>query len=80
MKSQKGNSIIWVLVVIVILVGVYFVMKANKGGEFNYETQPTNTGVSGGGIVEETSDLSAELNSIGADLDSVDVEGVDSDL
>ena len=80
MKSQKGNSIIWVLVVMVILVGIYFVMKANKGGEFNYEIPPANTGVTGGGSVEETSDLSAELDSVGADLDGVDVEGIDSDL
>ncbi|MBP6855269.1 MAG: hypothetical protein KBD26_02210 [Candidatus Pacebacteria bacterium] len=78
MKSQKGNSIIWVLVAIVILVGIYFVMNTNKGKEFNYEVETLDTNVNE--QVSGDAELSAEINSIGTDLDSVDVEGVDSDL
>ena len=63
----------------------YFLTKANKDPEFNYNTNvPTNNNsypnTNTNGQMNSNSDLSAEFNSADSEFNSIDVEGVDDGM
>ncbi len=82
MKSQKGNIVIWILVIVVILIGIYFVKNSGTNKEFNYTTNTTNNTEQTGTTSEVSgnTDLSAEFNSADSDFNGIDVEGMDEGL
>lgn len=73
--TKKGNALIWVLVIVVILIGLYFIMKTDRGAENQYNNDtafPSND--------SSSAELEAGFNSANTELDAIDVDGVDEGL
>jgi cell division protein FtsN len=81
-RSQKGNAIIWVLVAVVILIGVYFIVKnTNQNAVTPYNADMTNTypsDTSNGASTD--AQLDADFNSASNDLNSIDTNNIDQGL
>ncbi len=78
--KNKGNIALWTLVAIIILAAILVLgnesKKKNMELENTVQTEEVNTMDS----ATAEADLSAEIDSIGSDLDSTDVESLDEDL
>lgn len=75
-KYTKGDAMVWIIiiVVIVLLAGI-LLMRSNRQASVYQPTTSPDTTVTPG--EQSDADLEAEINSMGSELNQVDVNGVD---
>lgn len=69
----------WVVILIVIILALGFFMMKNKdqNGEYQPTNSPNTSMDTGAQSSTSLNDISAEIDSIGSDLDAVDVDNLD---
>ncbi len=76
---KKGGAMMWVVVLIVIvLIAGFFIMKnKTENGDYQPTNSPSTSVDTGAQSSTSLDDIDAETDSIGAELDSIDVENID---
>lgn len=76
---KKGSAVVWIIVLVIIILGAGFLIMRNKNqnGEYQPTTSPNTNMDSGYQSSESLNEIDAEIDSIGADLNGIDVENID---
>lgn len=65
----------WIIIVVIVIVLGFLYMKSKKADDMML--QPTTSPSTEMGTATSTADLDAEITSIGAQLDAIDLESMD---